>query len=530
VKKLSLVFMLVLTLAASFAQTPIPFTATYSFAGSTGSTLELAYNGTQYSGISMGNIVKNGVASVDSENNFRATGWHTHQTNMNTNMYISFAISAVPGYKFSIDTITFGIGRDADGATKAVWKAGEVYLTNIKSYHTKNENIEVSNNGIITIPTEGSWTGNVISLASDSGYQDVTTIRNFRLYMYVAKSAAGIAGLDGPITITGTYTFSGTHPAIEVSPGSLTGFTYEQGSGTSTPQSFTVSGAGLGANESILLTAPNSYGLSLTEAGPYYATSGVVADGSGNVAPTTVYVRLNEGLSAGDYSGNIEATYSNVTRYVSLSGSVTEQTLPVTLSHFSATLTAQNYVLLTWTSQSESNLLGYNVYRNESHDLSSAVRISDTIAGTNTSQAQVYTYYDQELDDAGTYYYWLQSMDLDGSACFFGPVSVAFSTGGEAGSPGIPTITQLENAYPNPFNPSTTIHYQLKDPGKVEIDIYNVKGHRVHSFSRYHDTPGRYGIVWDGCDDSGNALASGVYLYKMRSGSYSAIKKLVLQK
>lgn len=133
--------------------------------------------------------------------------------------------------------------------------------------------------------------------------------------------------------------------------------------------------------------------------------------------------------------------------------------------------------------------------------------------------------------EAGTYYYWLQNMDLDGTIGYFGPISVLYSTGGgEGGSPSIPNLTQLNNAYPNPFNPSTRIRYQLKDPGKVEIDIYNVKGQKVRSFSNYHDAAGHYSILWDGCDGSGNALTSGVYLYQMSSGKYNCTKKMVLQK
>jgi len=52
----------------------------------------------------------------------------------------------------------------------------------------------------------------------------------------------------------------------------------------------------------------------------------------------------------------------------------------------------------------------------------------------------------------------------------------------------------------------------------------------VRSFSQNHDAAGYYNILWDGCDSSGRALASGVYLYKMTSGKYSGTKKLVLQK
>jgi len=205
-------------------------------------------------------------------------------------------------------------------------------------------------------------------------------------------------------------------------------------------------------------------------------------------------------------------------------------TLPVELSHFSATLTAENYVQLTWTSQTESNLLGYNVYRNDASDLSSALKVSELIEGTNTSIAQTYIYVDEELQQDGTYYYWLQNVDMDGTVGFHGPASVDFSTGGGPGAPPIPLVTRLENAYPNPFNPDTTIRYQLKDPAQVRIDIYNLKGQIVRSFSQSHDAPGYYKLNWDGCDGSGRALSSGVYLYKMSAGSYSAAKKLVLKK
>jgi hypothetical protein len=524
VKKLSLISILIFTLAAGFAQTPIPFTATYTF-GTEGHVTSFEYNGTPYSGISMGNIEKKYVTSVDSDNNFRATGWG----NGFSSPRIEFTINHVQGYKYTVNSITFGLGRAADGATNAVWRSSADHSLNINNYTALNG--ITNNNGILSLPSKaGGWTGNVLSLDGIIGHQNLTVIREFRLYIYGTAGLTGDAGLDGPITINGTYTFSGTHPAIEVSPTSLTGFAYEQGSGSPTVQSFTVSGAGLGANESIQFTAPTGYGLSLTDTGPYSDIENVPADGNGNVAPTTVYVRLNDGLTAGDYSGNVGVSYTNVTRNVSLSGTVTDPTLPVELSHFSATLTAQNYVQLMWISQSENNLMGYNVFRSTNENLSSAMQICPMIAGTNTSMAQTYTYYDKDLVENGTYYYWLQNVDLDGSTGFHSPVSVVFSITGDEGSPSIPTVTLLDNAYPNPFNPNTTIRYQLKDPGKVKIDIYNLKGHLVRSFSRHHDAAGRYQIVWDGCDSSGKPLASGVYLYKMNSGSYSAIKKLVLQK
>jgi len=116
-----------------------------------------------------------------------------------------------------------------------------------------------------------------------------------------------------------------------------------------------------------------------------------------------------------------------------------------------------------------------------------------------------------------------------GSVYFFGPVSIIL-VDNDSDCIATPFVTNLEGAYPNPFNPTTNIRYQLDGRGEVKIDIYNTRGQLVRSFSRYHDAAGSYNILWDGRDSSGRALASGVYLYKMTSGSYSCGKKLVLQK
>jgi hypothetical protein len=205
-------------------------------------------------------------------------------------------------------------------------------------------------------------------------------------------------------------------------------------------------------------------------------------------------------------------------------------TVPVTLSHFSATMTAENYVNLKWISQTETGLMGYNVLRSAEEDLSSASQICAMIAATNSSEAHAYSYLDKDLVEDGTYYYWLQSVEMDGTTNFHGPASVVFSITGDSGSPSIPKVTKLEDAYPNPFNPNTTLRYQLESPGKVKIDIYNTRGQIVRSFSQSHDAAGYYSILWDGCDSNGRALASGVYLYRMTSGSYAGVKKMVLQK
>ncbi|MDY0326346.1 MAG: carboxypeptidase regulatory-like domain-containing protein [Candidatus Cloacimonadaceae bacterium] len=88
--------------------------------------------------------------------------------------------------------------------------------------------------------------------------------------------------------------------------------------------------------------------------------------------------------------------------------------------------------------------------------------------------------------------------------------------------------TVLGGNYPNPFNPETTISYQLKDAGNVRLDIFNVKGQLVRSLLNETQAAGRYQIVFNARDDMGNPLASGLYLYRFTSGAYSSTRKMML--
>ncbi len=88
----------------------------------------------------------------------------------------------------------------------------------------------------------------------------------------------------------------------------------------------------------------------------------------------------------------------------------------------------------------------------------------------------------------------------------------------------------LLNNYPNPFNPETTIAFNVKDAGDVTIDIYNIKGQKVKQLVNDNYSTGIHTVVWNGQDDNNNKVSSGVYFYKMRSGKYSKTKKMILMK
>jgi len=209
-------------------------------------------------------------------------------------------------------------------------------------------------------------------------------------------------------------------------------------------------------------------------------------------------------------------------------------TLPVELSSFTATLTAEMFVQIAWVAQSETNHLGYNILRGESGDAEDALKLNDSIIseGTALGSQISYSYLDSEVEMETTYYYWLESVDLGGTSALHGPITVLVS--GEPGDPGIPplppTVTQLLPAFPNPFNPSTNIRYSLVEPAKVKIEIFNVKGQLMRVFENTYEIPGYYQISWDGMDSNGRKAASGVYLYRMTAGKYSSYKKMVLAK
>jgi len=90
--------------------------------------------------------------------------------------------------------------------------------------------------------------------------------------------------------------------------------------------------------------------------------------------------------------------------------------------------------------------------------------------------------------------------------------------------------TALQANYPNPFNPTTTIRYSVKDDAPVAIEIYNLKGQKVKTLVSESKTAGEHTAVWNGTDDSGRQVSTGVYFYKMNAGKYSATRKMIMMK
>lgn len=89
---------------------------------------------------------------------------------------------------------------------------------------------------------------------------------------------------------------------------------------------------------------------------------------------------------------------------------------------------------------------------------------------------------------------------------------------------------ELKNNYPNPFNPSTTIEFAIPKSGNVELSIYNVLGQKIATLINNELTQGIYKATWNGLTDSGVSVASGTYIYRIKSGEFSMSKKMILIK
>lgn len=205
-------------------------------------------------------------------------------------------------------------------------------------------------------------------------------------------------------------------------------------------------------------------------------------------------------------------------------------TLPVEMSSFTANGTSDFFVRLTWVTQTETDVMGYYIYRNNSDDFAAATRISDLIPATNQTNTQTYTFIDDEVS-SGYWYYWLQNIDYNGADAIHGPVSYYVTINNNPNDPpAIVPQTELKAIYPNPFNPNAFIGYYLAEQAEVSIDVLNSKGQIVNSIHPGFQSFGNHQVNWNGKDKNGSDCSTGMYLIRMTVGNDVFIRKAVMVK
>jgi len=132
-----------------------------------------------------------------------------------------------------------------------------------------------------------------------------------------------------------------------------------------------------------------------------------------------------------------------------------------------------------------------------------------------------------DLVDGETYTAGVSANYTEGES---GIVEVEFTYNPSANDGEITGVNSLIGNYPNPFNPECKIAFALAEDAEVTLSIYNVRGQRIRTLVNETMTSGTHDVIWDGTDDRGASVASGVYYYKMDSGKFTSSKKMVLMK
>ena len=199
-----------------------------------------------------------------------------------------------------------------------------------------------------------------------------------------------------------------------------------------------------------------------------------------------------------------------------------DEQVPIELSSFVGSV-IEDRVVLNWATASQTNNAGFRVLR--STDGETYEVVSALIAGAGTTdQLMDYMFEDTSLPAVGKVYYLLEQIDLDGTINRSNPIEVLL------GARFILPTEFASTVYPNPFNPRTTISYDLPAETDVSIVIYDAIGQEIRQLVSRHYTAGRYSVQWDAKDHLGRSVGSGVYIAEIKAGSNTAIQKMLLLK
>ena len=199
-----------------------------------------------------------------------------------------------------------------------------------------------------------------------------------------------------------------------------------------------------------------------------------------------------------------------------------ESWVAVELASFTATSITDG-IRLAWITQSETENLGFHVFRS-TIELGSYRQITDAIIpGAGSTQEQKhYSFVDQKVIADTTYYYKLADIDFNGNRALHGPISASVKP--------IPKDYKLEQNFPNPFNPYTAIAFDLKEDGNAVMKIYNLQGQLVRTLLNKNMHAGRHQVTWDATDDFGIKVPSGIYLYMLEAKGVRLSKSMLLVK
>ncbi|MGD9899818.1 MAG: lamin tail domain-containing protein [Calditrichaceae bacterium] len=254
----------------------------------------------------------------------------------------------------------------------------------------------------------------------------------------------------------------------------------------------------------------------------------------------------NDGSNWANSSGGVDGAYNsqifgvwNQIETGSPGNIMGDLSLPVELSSFTA-YSGDGNITLRWTTQSEVDNQGYIILRSENKDddyleVDSYV-YNETLNGAgNTSESTKYVYIDRFLLNDNTYWYKLVDVDINGIRTDHGPISATpHQSVLMSGTGNVPQSFALHRNYPNPFNPSTRISFDIpSDKGgsvNAEIAVFDVLGRKIKTIISDSFAPGTYEIEWDGKNEQAIPMSSGMYFLTLKSDTYVSTRKMILSR
>jgi len=197
----------------------------------------------------------------------------------------------------------------------------------------------------------------------------------------------------------------------------------------------------------------------------------------------------------------------------------TDSPLPVELISFTL-MPKDKGVLIEWQTGSEVNNAGFilqrSLFREGAYTEIASYRTHEALRGLGTSPTgKAYTYFDNDRLQAGrTYFYKLLDVDFSGNITEHPVKEIT-----------LPNEYSLSQNYPNPFNPTTTIEFSLRQDGRTVLEVFNILGQVVATLVNGELKAGAYQVQFNA-----SGLPSGLYFYRLRSGAFVSIKKMMLLK
>ena len=244
----------------------------------------------------------------------------------------------------------------------------------------------------------------------------------------------------------------------------------------------------------------------------YFLTCDIASDASGDIQGIIVN---NSSLN---FSGG---TLSGTINNAALSGG--DVSLPVELASFTAESRNGN-VLLKWVTESEIENMGFILERSDDNNVSwceiASFLTDASLKGQgSTSGHTEYTFTDNTVEAGHSYYYRLSDVSFQLEKTTYPPIFI------QPDELELPKETLLKKAYPNPFNPITTLKYNISKQSNVTLTIYNMNGQVVEKLVNQNQEAGFYSVIWDA-----TKYSSGVYFYHIKADEFQQVKKCLLVK